>query len=200
MLGLLSHTSGSVRRAKNLKIGYMPQKLHIDRTLPITVNRFLRLAYYHDSSAIEQALDKVDGQHLIQRSLNVLSGGELQRVLLARAILRKPDLLVLDEPVQGVDIKGQKKLYQLIIKLKDLWNCSVILVSHDLHLVLADSDQVICLNRHICCAGQPESVVKDPAYTQLFGHEALAHLAVYEHEHDHEHDNPSGQEHTNTNG
>ncbi|MEN8237162.1 MAG: ATP-binding cassette domain-containing protein [Pseudomonadota bacterium] len=184
ILGLTPTSSGTITRQHNLKVGYMPQRLKLDATLPLSVSRFLHLARHHNNSAIAEALEEVGALRLAGRSLHVLSGGELQRVLLARALLGKPDLLVLDEPVQGVDIKGQKNLYQLITQLKTRLDCGIILVSHDLHLVLAESDQVICLNQHICCAGRPERVVKDPAYTQLFGKE----LAIYAHQHDHSHD------------
>lgn len=188
MLGLEPASSGMIIRKHNLKVGYMPQRLKLDSTLPLSVSRFLRLAKHHSHQQITEALKEVGAQRLAGRSLHVLSGGELQRVLLARALLGKPDLLVLDEPVQGVDIKGQKNLYQLITQIKTRWDCGIILVSHDLHLVLAESDQVICLNQHICCAGRPERVVKDPAYAQLFGKELTGHLAIYAHQHDHSHD------------
>ncbi|MBL0941209.1 MAG: zinc ABC transporter ATP-binding protein ZnuC [Alphaproteobacteria bacterium] len=187
ILGLIKPTSGSLWKAPDLKIGYMPQKLHIEQTLPITVKRFLSLKAKVTQIELIDSLAAVRASSLIDRSLHVLSGGEMQRVLLARAIMGKPDLLVLDEPVQGVDINGQQELYQFIGNLRTKLNCGILLVSHDLHLVLASSDQVICLNQHVCCAGQPEKVILDPEYTALFGTRAAEHLALYTHHHDHVH-------------
>jgi zinc transport system ATP-binding protein len=201
ILGLIKPTSGSLWKTPNLKIGYMPQKLHIEQTLPLTVRRFLSLKDKTSQTELIQALASVRASTLIDRSLHVLSGGEMQRVLLARALIGKPDLLVLDEPVQGVDINGQQELYQFIGDLRIELNCGILLVSHDLHLVLASSDQVICLNQHVCCAGQPAKVILDPEYTALFGTRAAEHLALYTHHHDHVHDssadrNPLDKGHT----
>src|SRR5690606_38586808 len=151
ILGLQKPTSGSVTRLKNLRIGYMPQRLTIDRTLPLTVERFLTLSSHRVD--IERGLQRVLAEKLRERSMHVLSGGEFQRVLLAKALLKNPQLLVLDEPGQGVDSQGQAAFYTLIKDLRDQLGCAVLLVSHDLHFVHAASDQVICLNRHICCAG-----------------------------------------------
>lgn len=186
-LGLIKVDSGNIHRLTNLRIGYMPQRLHIDPGMPITVQRFLKLAC-PDKLAIRQALAEVEAEHVIHSSLQTLSGGELQRVLLARALLRKPQLLVLDEPVQGVDIAGQNALYQLISDLRDRYHCGVLMVSHDLHLVMAQTDTVICLNHHVCCHGHPEQVSTDPAYLSLFGDKNVEALAVYHHDHDHQHD------------
>lgn len=188
LLGLIPPSSGSLRQAPGLKVGYMPQKLHIDQTLPLTTRRFLSLRAPASSEHIERCLAEVGAGSLIDRSLHVLSGGEMQRVLLARALMAEPDVLVLDEPVQGVDINGQEELYQLIGNLRDQLNCGVLLVSHDLHLVLASSDQVICLNQHVCCAGKPEKVILHPEYAALFGAKAPERLALYTHHHDHVHD------------
>jgi zinc transport system ATP-binding protein len=181
VLGLLAPDSGSVTASKSLKIGYMPQKLHIDPTLPISTYRFLQLANA-SYQVCHSALASVGIAHLAKTPIQKLSGGEMQRVLLARAILRKPNLLVLDEPVQGVDINGQNALYKMIGSLSKSLNCAVLMVSHDLHIVMSETDQVICLNHHICCQGRPEQVTKDPAYLDIFGQTAL-----YAHHHDHQH-------------
>ena len=158
VLGLLKASGGKVWRQPRLRIGYMPQKLQIDPSLPLTVLRFLLLVPGTRRPAVEAALAEVGAEHLIARPLQQVSGGELQRILLARALLRQPDLLVLDEPVQGVDVNGQIELYQLITRLRDRYGCGVLMVSHDLHLVMATTNTVVCLNRHVCCssrAGQP---------------------------------------------
>lgn len=165
----------------------MPQKLHVDATLPLSVLRFLRLVPGVRREQALAALREVGASHVLERPLQSISGGELQRVLLARALLRKPELLVLDEPVQGVDVAGQAELYRLIGKLRDRYGCGVLMVSHDLHLVMSATDQVVCLNRHVCCSGHPEQVSGDPAFVELFGQDARS-LAIYHHHHDHAHD------------
>lgn len=186
-LGLIKPDQGHIERKAKLCIGYMPQRLHIDPSLPISVERFLQLAC-PSTDSIKAALDEVNTQHLLKAPLQTISGGELQRVLLARALLRDPELLVLDEPVQGVDIAGQSELYELIGDIRRRHQCGVLMVSHDLHLVMAQTDTVICLNQHVCCHGHPEHVSTDPAYLNLFGEKHSAALAVYHHHHDHEHD------------
>lgn len=188
VLGLLNPSSGEVYRRENLRIGYMPQKLHIEPSLPLTVKRFLLLAAKASPLELQEALTRVGIDHLLNNPIQQLSGGETQRVLLARAILRKPELLVLDEPVQGVDIAGQAELYRLINQLRDQLNCGVLMVSHDLHLVMANTDTVVCLNKHVCCHGHPEKVSSHPAYLELFGSAAPTNMAVYTHNHDHKHD------------
>lgn len=181
ILGLIAPDNGTIERSSELRIGYMPQKLYVDPTLPLTTHRFLRLADV-SASACDEALALTGISDLKNNSFQSLSGGEIQRVLLARAILRRPNLLVLDEPVQGVDINGQNELYRIITNLKETLNCGVVLVSHDLHLVMSDSDHVICLNQHICCQGKPEKVTQDPAYINIFGN-----TSVYNHHHNHQH-------------
>lgn len=194
VLGLLQADSGSIQRSADLRVGYMPQKLHIDPTLPLQVDRFLRFAS-SDPAANLAALQRVGIAHLLKQTVSALSGGEMQRMLLARALLRKPNLLVLDEPVQGVDVTGQEALYQLIGELRDELNCGILMVSHDLHLVMAATDEVVCLNQHVCCHGTPQQVSVDPEFVALFG----GKTALYTHHHDHEHDlhsevlNSSGQ-------
>ncbi|MFI8746450.1 zinc ABC transporter ATP-binding protein ZnuC [Pseudomonas sp. NPDC077186] len=187
VLGLLQPERGSVRRTPRLRIGYMPQKLHVDATLPLSVLRFLRLVPGVDRQRALAALAEVGAEQVIDSPLQGISGGELQRVLLARALLREPELLVLDEPVQGVDVAGQAELYRLISRLRERHGCGVLMVSHDLHLVMSATDQVVCLNRHVCCSGHPEQVSGDPAFIELFGQDAKS-LAVYHHHHDHDHD------------
>ncbi len=185
IVGLLKPTGGHIERQTGIRIGYVPQRVHIDRSLPLSVERFLRLSR-RPVSAIKQTLAEVEADHLLRQSLHGLSGGEWQRVLLARALLQEPQLLVLDEPAQGVDIRGQAKLYQLITALRDRYHCGILMVSHDLHWVMAQTDTVICLNQHICCQGHPEQVSHDPAYLRLFGSEHT--IAMYRHHHDHHHD------------
>jgi len=187
VLGLLKPDTGSVWSQAKLRIGYMPQKLQVDATLPLSVLRFLRLVPGVNRHSASSALAEVGAERLIDSPLQSISGGELQRVLLARALLRNPQLLVLDEPVQGVDVAGQAELYRLITTLRDRHGCGVLMVSHDLHLVMSATDQVICLNRHVCCSGHPEQVSGDPAFVELFGMDARS-LAIYQHHHDHSHD------------
>jgi zinc transport system ATP-binding protein len=187
-LGLLKPTSGQVVRRSELKIGYMPQRLMIDSTFPLTVRRFLQLACSSDMSRALALLDEVGAARTIDTPMQSLSGGEMQRVLLARALVREPNLLVLDEPVQGVDVHGQTELYHLIGDIRKRHDCSVLMVSHDLHLVMAATDRVLCLNRHICCSGTPEVVTSDPAYVELFGPSAAKELAVYVHDPGHRHE------------
>ena len=165
----------------------MPQKLHIDEVLPINVARFIRLAGAVPADVFQHVVDRVGIGDLLEKPVQAISGGEFQRVLLARALMRKPDLLVLDEPAQGVDINGQQELYKLIATIRDEYGCGVLMVSHDLHLVMEATDQVLCLNTHICCTGRPEAVSQHPEYLKLFG-SSLDGLAVYTHHHDHTHD------------
>ena len=188
LLGLADPDAGTVARQPGLTVGYVPQRLNMDRNLPLTAARFLRLAGRPTNDRVGSALRDVGAGHLGDADLGGLSGGEFQRVLLARALLRAPDLLVLDEPTQGVDASGQAEFYELIGNLRDRHDCGVLMISHDLHLVMAATDQVVCLNHHICCSGEPESVRHHPEYLALFGAAASQHLAVYAHQHDHDHD------------
>jgi zinc transport system ATP-binding protein len=191
LLGLLPPTRGTIRRRPGLRIGYMPQSMVIDPALPLTAERLLRLALPSGAgtdSRIQAVLDEVGARHVATGAIQDLSGGELQRVLLARALLREPDLLVLDEPVRGVDVAGQVELYDLIGGIRERRHCGVLVVSHDLHLVMAATDRVVCLNHHVCCAGHPEAVSRDPAFAALFGPQAATAFAIYHHRHDHRHD------------
>lgn len=187
VLGLIKIDEGSITRSTDLRIGYMPQKLQIEPSLPLTVARFLALGG-KPRIDITETLQLTGISHLLAMSMQLLSGGETQRVLLARALLRDPHLLVLDEPVQGVDITGQAALYSLINEIRKQRHCGVLLVSHDLHLVMATTDTVICLNQHVCCHGHPETVTSDPAYLALFGESLRPQVAIYTHHHDHQHD------------
>ncbi len=197
-LGLLQPDSGSIYHRPALRIGYMPQRVHVEPTLPLTVNRFLQLANRQDKGLLSSTLEDLKISHLEGRQLTAISGGELQRVLLARALLRKPELLILDEPAQGVDLAGQAERYQLISEISDRHRCGVLMISHDLHLVMSSTDEVICLNHHICCHVMPEHVTNDPAYLNLCGANASQRLAVYSHHHDHDHEiGGSVKEHLN---
>jgi len=186
VLGLTAPTAGTVRRMPGLRIGYMPQRLNIDATLPLTVRRFLGLWRRVDRARMDRALAEAGVAHLAGSPVQSISGGELQRVLLARALLGEPHLLVLDEPDQGVDVHGQAELFDRIEDLRRSHGCGVLLVSHDLHTVMARTDKVVCLNGHVCCSGHPEDVSRHPEYRALFGRHA-DQLAVYVHHHDHRH-------------
>ncbi len=188
VLGLIKPTTGNVWQQPGLSIGYMPQKLHIDRTFPLTVKRFLQTARIRNEDTMISALEAVSAEHLLTHSMHDLSGGETQRIMLARALLREPQLLVLDEPVQGVDINGQVELYNLIGQIRKQRGCGVLMISHDLHLVMSSTDHVICLNRHICCSGHPEHVSNDPSFIDLFGQQGANSFALYSHHHNHSHD------------
>jgi zinc transport system ATP-binding protein len=185
-LGLEKPDNGTVVQAPGIRVGYQPQKLSLDDTLPLSVRRFLTLTERHEAARLEQALSEVGVPHLLNASVHTLSGGEWQRVMLARAVLRKPDLLVLDEPTQNVDTAGAAEIYQIIARLRDTTNCAVLMVSHDLNVVMAATDQVYCLNGHVCCAGHPDHVSRHAEFQKLFGPAAAA-LAIYEHHHDHSH-------------
>ncbi|CAA7620263.1 zinc ABC transporter ATP-binding protein ZnuC [Magnetospirillum sp. UT-4] len=187
-LGLLPPEAGHVHRRPGLAIGYVPQRLVVAPTLPLSVRRFLAMAVPRARLAdMEQSLERVGAGHVLARQVTALSGGELQRVMLARAVLRRPDFLALDEPVGGVDMTGQAELYDLIAGLARDHGSGVLMVSHDLHVVMAATDEVVCLNRHVCCAGHPEAVSRHPEYLGLFGPRAAGSLAIYTHVHDHAH-------------
>ena len=188
LLGLLDPDAGWVERQAGIRIGYVPQHLQVDKSLPITVRRFLALSGARQDHALRVALTEVGAAHLIDSPFQDLSGGEIKRCVLARALAREPDLLVLDEPTANVDVAGQSELYELIRSIRDRRKCGVLIISHDLHLVMAATDRVICLNAHICCQGKPEEVRRDPEFLALFGPRLGAAMAVYTHDHDHQHD------------
>jgi zinc transport system ATP-binding protein len=188
LLGLEKADRGTIRRKQGVVVGYVPQRFEVDRAIPLTVGRFVQLGRRAADEAVERALADVGAEKLGNRQLSELSGGELQRVVLARALVGSPDVLVLDEPVRGIDYTGEAELYALIGRLRSERGFGVLLVSHDLHVVMAQSDRVICLNRHVCCSGVPQSVAQHPEYARLFGVQAARALALYQHHHDHRHD------------
>ena len=188
IMGAVKPSSGTVSKARGLKIGYVPQKLAIDRTLPMTVRRFLDLPKRVSDAEARQALQRTGSEPLAQRQIAELSGGQLQRVLLARALIGSPDLLLLDEATQGLDQPGSAEFYTMIADVRDTLGCAVLMVSHELHVVMAASDRVVCLNGHVCCHGTPEHVASAPEYRALFGSGTKGTLALYRHEHDHAHD------------
>ena len=185
-LGLLKNIEGKVEKYTN-NIGYVPQKISIDWTLPLRVKDFMLLTENLRDATVDEALSMTGVSHLKDKNLGNLSGGEFQRVLLARAISKKPELLVLDEPVQGVDFTGEIALYELIKKISEKLNCGILLISHDLHTVMSATDHVVCLNGHVCCSGTPIAVAKNNEYKALFGEQAAQTLSIYEHKHDHVH-------------
>ena len=187
-LGIFKKIEGEVEKYTN-KVGYVPQKISIDWTLPLRVSDFMVLTENIKNEDIDEALSLTGVIHLKNKNLGSLSGGEFQRVLLARAISKKPELLVLDEPVQGVDFTGEIALYELIKKISDELNCGILLISHDLHTVMSATDHVVCLNGHVCCSGSPIDVARNNGYKALFGEQASKTLAIYEHKHDHTHSN-----------
>ena len=186
-LGLHKNIKGNVERFTN-KISYVPQKVSIDWTLPLRVIDFMVLTQVLKTEDIKYALSLTGVEHLQNNNLRDLSGGEFQRVLLARAIAKKPELLVLDEPVQGVDFNGEVALYNLIKKISETLKCGILLISHDLHVVMSATDYVVCLNGHVCCCGTPKDIVKSDHYKELFGEKSSQLLSIYEHNHDHIHD------------
>ncbi len=186
-IGVLNPDEGNVVRQPGFRVGYVPQKLSVDWTMPLTVKRLMTLTVRLTNEEIAAALESVGIGHLAGAEVQHLSGGEFQRALLARAIARKPDLLVLDEPVQGVDFSGEIALYDLITSIRNATGCGILLISHDLHVVMAETDTVICLNGHVCCRGTPAAVSRSPEYMRLFGATAGRTLAVYSHDHDHTH-------------
>jgi len=188
LLGLVAATQGYVISQPGLSVGYVPQRISLHPTLPLTVLRFLSLSKVGTEAAIRAALELLKIEHLREQQIATVSGGELQRILLARALLGNPKLLILDEPAQGVDLAGQAELYQLIGQIRDQNGCGVLMISHDLHLVMSATDEVVCLNHHVCCHGKPEQVSNDPAFLELFGASVSDGLAVYTHHHNHEHD------------
>jgi zinc transport system ATP-binding protein len=186
-LGVINPSEGSAWCRRDICVSYVPQKLSVDWTMPLTVNRFMTLTQTANDSDVQQALNSAGIEHLKNSQVRTLSGGEFQRVLLARAVVNTPELLVLDEPVQGVDFNGEIALYRLIEEIRTELNCGIILISHDLHVVMSSTNKVICLNGHVCCSGNPEVVASAPEFRALFGDRAADELAFYKHSHDHEH-------------
>ena len=187
LTGILKPTEGKVLGVKKLKFGYVPQSLVLDRTMPLTVRRMMSLASHIKTELINATMERFHIDHLAGAQVQSLSGGEFQRLLLARAVLSSPQLLVLDEPSQGVDFSGQMEIYDYIREYRDQTGASIVLVSHDLHLVMAATDRVICINGHVCCSGTPEGVANNPQYLDMFGPQAAQAMAIYRHTHDHIH-------------
>lgn len=187
LLGIWQASAGQVSRRPGLSIGYVPQRLTIDWTMPLTVRRLMTLTGRHGAAEIAMALAEVGIAQLADAPVQQLSGGEFQRALLARALVRRPELLVLDEPVQGVDFAGEIALYELIHDIRERLGCGILMISHDLHIVMGRTDTVVCLNGHVCCSGTPQAVTESPEYRALFGAQAASALAIYRHHHDHVH-------------
>ena len=186
--GLIDSYSGNIKRQTGLRIGYLPQKVYVNTLMPLSVERLLQLTRSVATSDVDSALAQAEVFYLKYRQVQSLSEGELKRVLLARTTLGKPDLIVLDEPTAGVDVTGELKMYDLIAEFHQRLSCGILMVSHDLHLVMSNTDQVLCLNQHLCCSGLPESVSQHPEYLALFGPQAADSISVYTHHHDHVHD------------
>jgi zinc transport system ATP-binding protein len=186
-LGLEPHDAGRVTRREGLRVGYLPQRFAVDHALPITVRRILTLTLAADEKRLREALAELGVEELIDESIHTLSGGEMQRVMLARALLREPQLLVLDEPTQNLDVGGAVECYQIIRRIRDRTGCGVLLVSHDLSIIMAATTRVYCLNAHVCCSGHPDDVSRDPEFLRLFGPTGAGTLALYKHTHDHSH-------------
>lgn len=199
LIGAVKPETGSITRQNDLRIGYVPQKLHIDQTLPITAKRFLSLPTRRTDNDIAAALARVGAHDLLGKQMSALSGGQFQRVLLARALLEKPELLILDEPTTGLDQPGSAALYRLIADLRDELGAAILMVSHELHVVMSASDRVICLNGHVCCHGTPDIVASAPEYRALFGTGTQGALALYRHDHDHRHDHAPKDDTTDKN-
>ncbi|MCU9847406.1 metal ABC transporter ATP-binding protein [Defluviimonas sp. WL0024] len=195
LIGLEPAAAGAVVRRPGLRIGYVPQRLQIDPVLPLTVRRFLSLPRRVADAEAAAALERTGVGGLGARQMSALSGGQLQRVLLARALLGRPEILILDEPTQGLDQIGEAAFYRLLEEVRQESGAAVLMVSHDLHVVMSTSDRVICLNGHVCCEGAPKVVSAAPEYRALFGHGTGGALALYRHEHDHDHDHGEGPHH-----
>ena len=195
LMGFYEPDSGRVLRSPNLKVGYLPQRLSVDHSMPITVKRFLSLRKNITRDELRQVIAETSIQDLLDQPLYVLSGGELQRVLLARALLDHPQVLILDEPAQNLDVSGQLAFYKLIEKIHTQRKLPLLMVSHDLHLVMSSTKKVVCLYHHVCCSGEPQVVTKDPEFISLFGDDMARLMSVYHHSHDHDHDHSHQHDH-----
>lgn len=195
VIGAVRPTGGTIKKTAGLRIGYVPQRLAIDPTLPLTVQRFLGLPGRRPAADLTAALARAGAEGLAGRQLTALSGGQFQRVLLARALLEEPSLLILDEPTTGLDQPGSAAFYRQIEQVRQSLGCAVLMVSHELHVVMSASDRVVCLNVHVCCNGTPEVVASAPEYRALFGTGTGGALALYRHEHNHDHSHDSPHDH-----
>ncbi|MDG4811813.1 ATP-binding cassette domain-containing protein [Hydrogenovibrio sp. 3SP14C1] len=194
LLNLIQPSSGQVHRKAGLRIGFMPQKIQVDASMPLSVQRFLELGLArrsqnlfnkkaNDTTELYEIINDLKLNDLLNHPIQQVSGGEMQRILLARALLRQPELLILDEPVQGVDLQGQTELYHYISEIRQKYGCGVLMVSHDLHIVMKSTNKVLCLNQHVCCSGLPQAVSGNPAFQEIFG-QGFEEVALYEHHHD----------------
>ena len=188
VLGLVKPGAGEVWRRPALRIGYVPQQLQVDRTLPLTVRRFITMGRGARHDRLDEVLTEIGIGYALDQPFQDISGGEARRAMIARALLQDPELLVLDEPTANVDVAGQGEFFDLVRAIRDSRDCGVLLVSHDLHLVMAATDYVVCINGHVCCSGVPETVASDPEFLALFGAKTAASHGVYTHAHDHRHD------------
>jgi len=188
LMGFYKPTSGRIERKEKLKIGYMPQSINVIDTMPMTVKDFITVRKEYDDISLNKVIIEVNIGEIVNKQLSVLSGGELQRVLLARSLLNNPDLLILDEPAQNLDISGQLNFYKLIQEIYSKRNISILMVSHDLHLVMVSTKKVLCLYKHICCSGAPQQIAKDPEFLSMFGKDMANMMSIYQHSHDHNHD------------
>lgn len=192
IMGLIQPCTGSIQRRSGLRTGYVPQKAIPDRTIPISTRRFLSLRQNADRDTLEQTAGQTGIAPLLEKSLHTLSGGEMQRVLLCRALLHKPDLLIMDEPAQNLDISGQLAFYRQLDSIYRQQGISILMVSHDLHLVMSCTRTVVCLFHHICCTGEPQNITRDPEFRKLFGNSMAGMLALYQHQHNHTHGDSDG--------
>ena len=186
IIGSVPITSGKVFIKPNLKIGYVPQVLNIDRSMPLTVERFLKLAKNRNDQGLLRARQVLGSDDLLSNQISNLSAGQLQRVLLGHALMNEPDILLLDEATRGLDQPGSAAFYKKIEEIRDTTGCSILMISHDLHVVMSASNRVICLNGHICCQGEPKSVASSPEYKAMFGSKVEGTLALYQHNHSNE--------------
>jgi len=173
--------SGKIIKKPNLKIGYMPQSINIINTMPLSVQNFITVRKKFDEVSFKKVVSETQTEKIIDKQLSVLSGGEMQRVLLARSLLNNPELLILDEPAQNLDVSGQIYFYNLLQSIYLKRGLSVLMVSHDLHLVMVSTKKVICLSNHICCYGKPQHITKDPEFISMFGKDMANIMAVYQH-------------------
>jgi len=194
LMGFYKPTSGMIERKEKLKIGYMPQSINVINTMPITVKDFITVKKKYDDVSLHKVITEVNLGEIVNKQLSVLSGGEMQRVLLARSLLNNPDLLILDEPAQNLDISGQLNFYKLIQEIYSKRDISILMISHDLHLVMVSTKKVLCLYKHICCSGAPQQIAKDPEFLSMFGKDMANMMSIYQHSHDHDHNYLVGEE------
>ena len=187
LMGSFVPDSGKIIKKNNLSVGYIPQNFNPESSMPISVKRFLTLKKKFTPQELTNIASETNISEILEKNLSNLSGGELQKVLLARSLLDEPELLILDEPAQNLDIKNQLNFYNLLNSIYKNRELSILMVSHDLHMVMSSTKQVICLYHHICCSGEPQTVAKDPEFISLFGNDMAKMMSVYQHTHNHSH-------------